>query len=42
MTKNLLENHGTLLAEVKARVRSAQYAALKAVGYSGNLSFNYV
>jgi len=31
MRKNLLGNYGTLLAEIKARVRSAQYTALKAV-----------
>ena len=31
MTRKLLKNYGALLTEIKARVRSAQYAALKAV-----------
>lgn len=31
MTENMPGNYGSLLAEIKARVRSAQYAALRAV-----------
>jgi len=31
MSKNLLNNYGILLTEIKARVRSAQYSVLKAV-----------
>lgn len=31
MSENILENYGALLAEIKSRVHSAQYAALKVV-----------